>query len=286
MERELYQYLYQVVYSLGRSRRGKHVVYPNHVIVLVWLWAVMHNCPVCWACRKDNWPATTPWRSLPSASTISRRLRRREVQELLAAVEQTLRQRRRVRQTDTTVFVDAKPLPVGGASKDPDARCGYATGRMAKGYKLHAVCTGDRSVVAWTVRPMNEREPTVAPRLVDQLAGPGFLVGDGAYDSNPLYDYAGEHGWQLVAPRRQGTRLGKIRHSPYRLHAHVEMSAEAREALLLRRTEIERCFAHLTCSSVGLSPLPYWVRGLPRVTRWVQAKIILYLAKLELQQAA
>ncbi len=286
MERELYARLYRMVYSLGRSRRGKHVVYPNHVIVMVWFWAVMHNRPVCWACRVENWPTRTPWRSLPSASTLSRRLRRPDILSLIKAVEKTLVQRGLLRQMDTTMFVDAKPLPVGGATKDPDAKCGYATAGLANGYKLHAVCTSDRTLIAWVIKPMNEREPTVAPELVDQLAGRGYLVGDGAYDSNPLYEYAGQRGWQVVAPRRPNTKLGKIRHSRFRLYAHLEMDPQHRDALLLQRTEIERCFAHLTCSSVGLSPLPHWVRRLYRVRRWVHAKIILYLVKKELQHAA
>ena len=35
--------------------------------------------------------------------------------------------------------IDGKPLPVGGASQDPEAHCGRGAGRLAKGYKLYAI---------------------------------------------------------------------------------------------------------------------------------------------------
>ena len=45
------------------------------------------------------------------------------------------------------------------------------------------------------------------------------------------------------------------------------------------RTRIERVFGHLTCTPGLLGPLPAFVRGLPRVRRWVGAKICLYHAR-------
>ena len=36
-------------------------------------------------------------------------------------------------------MIDAKPLPVGGASHAPDTHCGRGAGMWAKGYKLYAI---------------------------------------------------------------------------------------------------------------------------------------------------
>ena len=54
--------------------------------------------------------------------------------------------------------------------------------------------------------------------------------------------------------------------------------------VLKARDEIERVFGVLTCTAGGLAPLPAWVRTLPRVRRWVGAKIILYNARLKAQE--
>ena len=54
-------------------------------------------------------------------------------------------------------------------------------------------------------------------------------------------------------------------------------------ALYACLTGIERTFSQMGCSKVGSDHLPYFVRGLPRVRAWVQAKIILY--SLQKQEA-
>jgi hypothetical protein len=54
------------------------------------------------------------------------------------AVEQRLRELS-AQYPALLAVLDGKPLPIGGCTKDPDARYGRAAGTMAKGYKLHAV---------------------------------------------------------------------------------------------------------------------------------------------------
>ena len=184
MERELYRKLYEITYHLGKTRRTKHVVFPDHKIVMVYFWAVLHDRPTGWACQRTQ---------------MSRRLRRNSVRQLIDCVERNLKMRF---PTNHVLHIDAKPLPIGIGSKDCQAKVGYATGRLAKGYKLHAVCSQEQVAISWTLCPMNERESIVALGLIDQLPGNGILVGDNAYDTNPLYEYAGERGWQLLAPRR------------------------------------------------------------------------------------
>lgn len=192
--------------------------------------------------------------------------------------------------------IDGKPLPVGGFSKDPDAACGYGAGRFYKGYKLYALWGLGPLPMAWEVLPADVAEPIEAERLLPRLRGYGYLDADAAYDDSGLYDLAMEHGHQLLAPRkRPGTGLGHCYQSEWRLRAIGLLEAKPGEepapptglsALRLleapigrriyaRRAAIERRFGNLTSPGGGLSPLPPWVRRLPRVKLWVEMKIIL-----------
>ena len=79
------------------------------------------------------------------------------------------------------------------------------------------------------------------------------------HDSNRLYDIASERSVQPVTcPRIKGKALCHRRQSPYRLISR------------------ERMFGNLTTFAGGLKPLPHWVRTLPRVRLWVQAKMVLF----------
>src|SRR5262249_4618183 len=156
------------------------------LILCVFLWACLHDRPQCWACVRRHWQTTSfkPFK-LPSASTLSRRLQTDSVQQLLRLAAKYIRE---TVPCASEKFLDGKPLPIGGCSKDREARFGRASGGKAYGYKLHVIY-GSRPVPeAWTVRPMNACEWVVARDLIPQLTGQGYLVGDGAYDKNHLYD--------------------------------------------------------------------------------------------------
>jgi hypothetical protein len=213
---------------------------------------------------------------------MSRRLRRKSVTDLIEHVHRVIVRRL---PTSNLCFIDSKPLPVGNASGDREAYCGWAAGRTAKGHKLHAILDAKGSLRNWHVDAMAPHEAAVAPTLIQQLQGTGTLVGDNAYDNNRLYDVAGHQGWQLVAPRRGGTALGKRPHSSWRLHAHLQMTQQDRESFYQKRNAIERFFGHLGNQTGGLSPLPNHVRSLRRVRMWVEAKLLLYHLKL-LKKAA
>src|SRR5271170_68577 len=195
MERELHRQLYRIVYDLARASRTKYVIYPDRLIVMTHFWAVMHDRPIAWACRAANWPREARIGSLPSASTMSRRLRRPGVTALIDRVQNRLPARL---PQSNLCFIDAKPLPIGSASGDRQAKAGYAAGRICKGYKLHVILDAKRTVRHWHVQAMSAHEATMAPRLIRSLRGTGTLVGDNAYDSNKLYGLAGQRGWQLV----------------------------------------------------------------------------------------
>jgi len=293
MEDELFKAVYRLILKEASKRpRKPRVKYTDAWVLAVFFWAVLHDRPVCWACDKDNWPQQQCWCDLPGEACMSERLRTLSVVQLLAAVLDGLASL--VPPQDTLVrAVDGKPLPVGGYSKDRDARWGKSTADgWEKGYKMFDVW--GRGVVpdCWTLGPMDEPEPQVArQRLVPVLAATGasgYLLGDALFDSNPLHEACCSRGIQLVAPRRKpGTGLGHRDHSPSRLRAIEllespppgELPAAGRapfaRELYAMRSDIERRLGNLCCFGGGLAPLPAWVRTPHRVARWVAAKLVI-----------
>ena len=87
--------------------------------------------------------------------------------------------------------------------------------------------------------------------------------GDGAYDTNRLYDLAATRHVKLVAPQRirNASGLAHRRHSPRRIEMFSRLSSDFVRGLLRSRVGIEHMFGHLTNIGCGLKPLPSWVRG-------------------------
>ena len=276
MESELWKRIVAAAEAVGKNIPFVRVQYSDRIIALVFLWAVLHDRPISWACR------SMPGWCRPSSSTMSRRLRTASVHKVLKRILKTLSP------TDGPTWckwIDSRPLPVGGSSEDPDARPGRAAGFLAKGYKLHLISDGGGCVVAWDVRPMNENDKTAATPLVETLDDEGYVVGDNQYDSNRLFDLAAAHGHQLVARRRAGTAFGHQRHSPHRYRSAVLLEHPFGQALLRQRYDIDRLFAQQSNFGGGLGPLPNWVRRLHRVRRWVLGKLIIQAAWRQRKQA-
>jgi Transposase DDE domain len=274
MERELWPRLYHLVMDVGASIRLSDVTYQPHIIVQVLLWAALHDRPMCWACDEKNWAATTlrP-ATLPSESTLSRRLRRVDTAIFMRLVIQQIRNSGEPRLVSV---IDGKPLPIGGASQDPEAHCGRGAARLSKGYKLYAIYDTRPVPAAYRVHAMNMNEGKVAEEMVNDLAGAGYLLGDGEYDANGVFDAAGKAGYQLLAPREDPEAgLGHHYQSPYRLRCIDLMQSSFGQEIFRLRGTIERDFGHLTSFGCGLSPLPSWVRHQNRVWLWVTAKLMI-----------
>jgi hypothetical protein len=269
MEHELWLQLYRIV--VLRDKFGWRGLYRTSEIVMVFLWAVVHDRPTAWACRAENWPV--PPRHLPVQSTMSRRLRSPAVLALLSAVETHLAGDARhwwVQQ------MDSKPLVVGSYSKDTNATLGRACKGYARGYKLHAIWGPGPLPSCWCIAPMNQGDAPIARHLLAGLPGGGYLVGDKQFDSNPLHATAAALGYQVVAQqKRAGRSLGHCPHHPARLRSLELVQQPFGQALLEFRKQIERRFGTLTCSSAGLGPLPAWVRRPHRVHLWVQTKLLI-----------
>lgn len=273
MERELWESLCRLAGMLY-NRQG-HSYFGDDVIVAVYWWAVVHDRPVAWACQRVHWPPDLGSRRLPSQPTVSRRLRSRSVELLIHSVEQSLAALSGVAGYWIRL-IDGKPLSVGGPSKDADARWGRASGGLQKGYKLHAVWGWGPLPIAWALVPLNVSERRVALKLVKDLPGEGYLLGDRQYDAAALYEAAAAAGYQLVAPpQRRGKALGHRRQSDHRLRSLQLLSTPFGQALYRCRIRIEHCFAQLTTFVGGLGPLPFWVRRFHRVRMWIQAKLLL-----------
>lgn len=281
MERQIWKKIVMVLDLTNKPRESVRYRFKSVDIVRVILWAVLHDRPISWATRPENWPLHERRRPLPSNTTISRRYRCKNVQLLLKQVEQlTLLPKDR---PSLVSAIDAKPLPIGGCSKDRQAGYGRAAASKAKGYKLHTIISLDGSVLEWRVAPMNKDERVMARRMVKKANPQGYLLGDGNFDSNPLHAVCSKLGGvQLVAPRRRGGGLGHHRHDPGRLRS-VEILENPfpifGQKLLKLRDGIERFFANLTNWGGSLTTLPPWARTHKRVHRWVQGKLIINALK-------
>lgn len=273
MERELWLLLYHMALCCDQLTKAR---YRPAVIVGVYGWAVVHDRPVSWACDRRNWPEALfdePCFCLPSQSTMSRRLQSVDIQRLLDEASWLL--------TEAWAFcwvkiIDAKPLPIGGFSKDGDARWGRSVKAFAKGYKLYAIWGAGPMPLVWGLAAMNVSESAMARQMLALLQGGGYLLGDSQYDSNRLHTLASQHGHQLVAPRKKpGTGLGHRRHAPQRLRALELLHTRYGKALYEHRNRIERNLGWLTSCAGGLAPLPAWVRRFHRVRLWVYLKLIL-----------
>lgn len=279
MEHQLWREILSVLAQIDKPRRRTCEDFSVEDIVITWLWAVLHDRPVSWACERGNWPPHERRRPRPSSTTMSRRLRSPAVRRVLEQLEQ------RVLPPPASGplvwMIDGKPMVISGCSKDRQAGYGRAAGGKAKGYKLHAIVGGDGSVAAWRVAPMNRDERVMAARMLRTAPLQGYVLADSNYDSNGLHEICDRRGnLQLVCPRRYGPNRGHghRRQTPGRMRSTELLEnphASFGRSLFQERSRIERYYGRLTNWGGGLTHLPPWARTHRRVHRWVQAKLIL-----------
>jgi hypothetical protein len=301
MDRELWAEVLAAVRraaaEVGWNGGRRPPLYANWLIVAIYLWSAWHDRPLCWACDRAHYNGLFRPRRLPSVSQFTRRIKSDDCRRILQRVHDAFAQRGLCVDEG---YVDGKPLLVSPVSKDRQAKRGRVSGGYAKGYKLHAFVNDRRRVVVWSVTGLSADEKTVAlhallPHLPPMAPG-ALVLKDGNYDSAPLHKAASAlvpH-VRLVGPLRGQQRVRDGGHHPVTLR---QMGAARRELLaawqhcpdlvrlaLKSRDEIDRAFGVLCCTAGGLgTALPPWVRTLDRVRRWVGAKIILYNARLAVQ---
>lgn len=288
MERQLWKAIVMLLSEIGKRTDNVLCEYSDAVIVKTWFWAVVHDRPVCWACEDRNWPVYERRWQRPSAPTMSRRLRTAGVLWLLNQIEeQVLRPHG---YGNIVWMIDGKPLTISGCTTDRQAGYGRATGGMAKGYKIHAIVGSNGNVADWRVAPMNKDERVMARRMIRSTSIQGYLVADSNYDSNKIHETCDRRGnLQLVARRRYGPHrgFGHRKQTTGRLRSvQILEQPDTRfgDAMLTQRDDIERFFGNLSNWGGGLTHLPPWVRTHRRVSRWIQAKLILNACKRTCKQ--
>ncbi len=258
----------------GQPRRCR---YSDGEILRVILWAVLHDRPIVWACQPEHWWEGTCPETLPDPSTISRRWRRLDLQEKAYATHDM--SVRWLGAVGPYAAIDGRSLPVGGCSKDPDARCGRAARGMGKGYKMYTLTDIRHAILAYIIRPMNEAEPTIALDLVKYLPDAvKRIVGDGVYDSVKLHRAVEATGRKLYTPLREN-RVGR-RQQKRRLQLLRLSQRKVGKRLLASRDEIERTFGQASTIAFGFKGLPPWARRRHRVFRWMWGKNLIHQAWL------
>jgi len=288
MERMLWKKLVRWIGKIAKQKFNPRHQFSDNEIIAIYFWSVIHDRPVSWACQSINWESASRRRTLPSNTTMSRRLRSPAVRTRVLELE-----RRLLRATDSSGlvwFMDGKPLVIGGCSKDRQAGYGRAACSKAKGYKLHAIIGADHSIPQWRIAPMNVDERKMARRMLRVAEIRGYVAADSNYDSNELHAICDLRGnLQLVVARRYGPQRGHghRKQTPGRMRSKAILEDPYSQFgldLLTQRVAIERDYGNLSNWGGGLTHLPPWVRTHRRVHRWVQAKLIINAIRRQVQQ--
>lgn len=284
MSSHVWKVVYQMLRRVNRRipKQGRKCQYSDIRIVAMYLWAVFHDRPLCWAADRANYSSVFRPCGLPSRSQFCRRIRSPRCQTLLDELNRELAG---VENVPNVYVMDSRPLPVGGYSQDPDVRAGYANGGFAKGYKLHVLATKQGQIAAWRVTALNRNDKPVAWELIDEARPQGMVLADGAYDSGALYEHVCKYQALLLTPLPENVGGGHRPPSQARMLA-ASLWENGGEAIYRERLEVERIFSRQSSFGGGLAPLPAWVRRSTRVYRWVTAKLILYHARLTLRETA
>jgi len=155
-----YRHLRLLLDQVARPR-GCRQTFSDADIAFALLWAEHHRRPVSWACRRDSYPPAARL-NVPSPTTLSRRGNSHAVLRLIESARQHL-----VAQVQASPLklIDSRPLVIGNASADPDARRGRAVREMARGYKLCTIVSGG-VVRAWTIDSLNRNDQDLAPSRI------------------------------------------------------------------------------------------------------------------------
>jgi hypothetical protein len=285
MDRDQWTIVYtSIKRNAKRLQRDAKLTFGDLLIVAMYAWSVANDRPMCWACNRSNYRSFFRPRKLPSVSQFTRRVKCKRTQKILQWVHEDLAN------TNSPVaiqYIDGKPLVVGVASRDPDARKGKVMGGFAKGYKVHPLMTAEGKIPVFAVTSLNKHEMHVAAQMLTyapKMTPGSLLMADGNYDAATFHKLVESRGGRLLTKPR-----GFAKHEVTRR----QMGAARRECndfwksspafmhdAYRHRIRAEGILSALTSYGGGLGPLPAFVRRLPRVTRWVGTKIILYHARL------
>jgi hypothetical protein len=280
MEEKRWKEVRAIIRRLAR-RKSSREMFGDGDIAEVFYWSVVHDRPQGWATFRESWPIhLRRGRKLPSQGTLSRRVATPRLIQLFSRIEALAFGVQPTARHSLLHYLDGKPLLISRISKDRQSGYGWGVGGMAKGYKIHVLLGGNRTIASWRLTPLSTSEKVMARRMIKNVRLKGYVVADGNYDDRHLHDQcSAQNDLQLVAPRfKPGAGLGHRRKSEGRTRSiellETSQSGFGRE-LLKARNDIERWFGWLVGHGGGLPSLPPWVRTYRRVHRWVSAKLVL-----------
>jgi hypothetical protein len=286
MELECWTALSAAISSIAARIKGRpRDTYSTAWVLRVYLWAVLHDRPVDWACDRRNWNPRACPAVLPDQSTMSRRTRRGDFEPALAKLYQRLSGTPHDPSSLVLRVVDGKPLELPNHTTDRDAAWGRGVSRQSVGYKLHAIWSDRTLPEAFVVTPLDRCEKQMAARMIRRIDAHGYLLGDAHYNASWLFDVCHQNGHRLLCPRvKPGTGQGHRYQSPQRLRTIDQMESPGRLSLFgptlyHQRRDIERRFGTLASTAGGLAALPSWVRRIWRVRHWVYAKLLIHAAR-------
>lgn len=272
------------------SRRvGRPRVYGTDEILLVWAFAAMNDWPISVARRKlasgvAGWWMRRHWawpKRMPSVPTLTRRAQDGTFRCLLRRVLRRLRKRLAAAPRGLAVM-DATFLLTGSYSRDPESRWTCHGGKWYRGYALHAIVDQQGVLWAWHVTSANVQEMAVARRLIRQLSLSGgsvdYLITDTGYDSEPLHQLSRRRlDAQLLAPvNLRGAKTERWRErQPGRNASDRLLATPEGQVLSNVRSVIERWNSWFKGTS-KTSMLPYHVRRIRRVRRWIDLKLMVF----------
>lgn len=282
MDRDVWVSVMRATRSVGSAGtpRSRPVCYSDRSILRLFIWLVWHDLPMCRVADHAVFGSMFRPRSRPSVSQFCKRL----AEPRFAAILELVRRRLTGHVDDAKLLcLDGKALPVTENFRDRDALTGHGGGRFCKGYRLHAMSDDRGRIVEYRLTDMRQQEKNMAFEMLAQVRPGQVILADGNYDSSRLYDAAASRGAFLFTPLkrigdhpRASTRSSPVRHEADRAwREHPRMARRVYQ----RRSAVERVFANLTNFAGGLRGLPPWVRTLPRVSRFVAAKLVIYQAR-------
>ena len=198
MERELWKVVYTALKKVARRFDQKYVQLQPWRIAAVLLWAALHDRPVSWACDKRNWRTT---RREARTAPLPGHHEPTGPEDLLRPVPQRPGRpnSRATGQPAWALVVDGKPLPVGTVQQGPRRQ---VRRRSARGTSCTRSGAAGCLPEAWEVTAAREYEGAVAERLLTQVRGKGFLLGDGNYEASRVYDAAADSRVPVAGPAR------------------------------------------------------------------------------------
>lgn len=177
MDRDIWKVLSTAALSATRRLRRprRRFAFSDHLIIRMWLWAVLHDRPLCWACRRENYTSLFQPRRLPSVSQFCKRLHTFRFLRLRVLLHRRLT---RAGRDDLFNFLDGKALAIRDHSTDHQALAGPAGRKIRRGYKLHVRATASGFLREYRVFPMNRAEPSTARQLLRELRPNALVLAD------------------------------------------------------------------------------------------------------------